>query len=160
MKKYFLIGVLAVLFLVVWINKESFSLEVKNMTLVDVFQKEHQLLNASPVLVNMWATDCVACIKEMPKLKALHKKYSDKGFRVVAIALAYDKLEAIKIYAKQNSLNFPVIYDEGEKIAPLFGKIRVTPTSFLLDSKGKVVRKAIGEPEWDDWEQQIRQLLS
>lgn len=155
------IAVIVVSFVVTmtWLNKDFFTLKVSNLNFIDIDNQPHQLFNGAPVLVNMWTSDCVACEKEMSVLKALYERYSAQGFRVIAVALSYDKLEAVKTYTEQKELNFPVIYDKDGDIAPHFGEIRVTPTSFLLDAQGGILKKSIGEPEWKSWEAEIEKQL-
>lgn len=159
MKKITVFITLSIVGLVIWLSKDMLSPKVENLQLTDIIGKPHKLFNDAPVLVNFWATDCVACIKEMPHLNALHQQYQDQGFRVIAIAMSYDKLEAIKLFNKQKQLTFPVIYDQLGEIVAYFGKVKVTPTSFLLDSKGHILKKVIGEPNWQEWQATIEQQL-
>ena len=160
MKKYIIISALCFVVALAWFGRDFLSPQVENMQLIDIHQQPHDLLKGSVTLVNMWASDCVACDKEMPKLKALHQKYSDQGFRVLAVALSYDKLRAIHAYTSHRQLNFPVIYDQDESIVANFGGVKVTPTSFLIDKKGHILFKAIGEPNWQQWEAEIKKHSS
>ena len=102
-------------------------------------------LEGKIVLVNFWATDCPGCITEMPKLVETYKQYHDKGFEIVAVSMSYDPPSQVLNYAKKNALPFPVMHDGLSEIATKFNDVRLTPTSFIVDKQGKIIRKVIGE---------------
>src|SRR6476620_8815913 len=68
-------------------------------------------LKGKVTLVNFWATDCPGCIKEMPQLTNTYKKYNEKGFEIVAVAMPYDPPAQVLNYAKMKALPFPVMHD-------------------------------------------------
>jgi peroxiredoxin len=100
------------------------------------------------VLVNFWATDCDACVAEMPKLVATYGKYRDRGFETVAVAMSYDRPDYVLAYAEKNRLPFKVALDPMGTVAKSFGDIEATPTTFVLDKRGKVVARYLGEPDF------------
>lgn len=102
-------------------------------------------LQGKVVLVNFWATDCPGCIKEMPDLIKTYHDYKDKGFELIAVAMSYDPPNHVLNYTKKNALPFPVMHDGYGEIAASFNDVRVTPTAFILDKEGKVIRRIIGE---------------
>lgn len=104
----------------------------------------HQL-RGKMVLVNFWATSCPGCVSEMPKLAATYKEYHDKGFEVVAVAMDYDPPDQVLHFAKKNELPFPVALDIDGGIAHAFGDVQVTPTSYVIDQKGNIVQRVMGE---------------
>ena len=112
-------------------------------------------LQGKTVLVNFWATSCPGCVKEMPQIVDTYKQYKDKGFEVIAVAMAYDPPDHVVNYAKKNALPFPVALDIDGAISNTFGEVLVTPSSFVIDAKGNVVRRVIGELDFVD----LRSLL-
>lgn len=102
-------------------------------------------LKGKIVLVNFWATDCPGCIAEMPELIETYKQYHDKGFEVIAVSMSYDPPSQVLNYTKKNALPFPVMHDSMSEIAIQFNDVRLTPTSFIMDKQGKIIRKVIGE---------------
>lgn len=102
-------------------------------------------LKGKVVLVNFWATDCPGCIKEMPDLIKTYNDYKDKGFELIAVAMSYDPPNHVLNYTQKNALPFPVMHDGYGEIAASFNDVRVTPTAFILDKQGKVIRRVIGE---------------
>ena len=102
-------------------------------------------LRGKVVLVNFWATTCPGCIAEMPKLIETYQRYHGKGFELVAVAMAYDPPSHVAAYAKKNALPFTVALDTQGDAALAFGDVKLTPTAFLIDRDGRVVRHVVGE---------------
>ncbi|HEX4984460.1 MAG TPA: TlpA disulfide reductase family protein [Burkholderiales bacterium] len=105
-------------------------------------------LKGKVVLVNFWATSCTACMHEMPKIVQTHEKYSDRGLETVAVAMSYDPPDRVFAYAQQAKLPFRVTLDIFGKAMDAFGGIRGTPTTFLVDRRGNIVRRFEGEPDF------------
>jgi thiol-disulfide isomerase/thioredoxin len=68
-------------------------------------------LRGKVVLVNFWATSCVTCVKEMPKLVETHRKYQARGFETLAVAMGYDPPNYVLAYTERNALPFKVALD-------------------------------------------------
>ena len=117
-------------------------------------------MKGSVVLVNFWATTCAVCIREMPKLIALFEKYRTEGYRTVAVAMPYDPPNRVVDYVARRVLPFDVVMDIDGSVLRAFGDVPGTPTTFLVDKRGRIVRKYLGEPDFADLEQQIRSALS
>jgi peroxiredoxin len=105
-------------------------------------------LNGKVVYVNFWATDCPGCIKEMPDLIKTYDTYHARGFEVLAVAMQYDPPDYVRNYTEKNRLPFKVVLDTHGQIAQAFGGIMLTPTAFLIDRHGKIVKRLLGEPEF------------
>jgi len=112
-------------------------------------------LKGKVVLVNFWATDCPGCIAEMPGLIKTYNEYKPKGFEVIAVAMEYDPPSQVLTYTQKNALPFPVMHDSYGEISRKFGTVQLTPTAFILDKQGNILRKVIGELNFHD----LRQLL-
>ena len=110
-------------------------------------------------LINFWATDCPGCIKEMPDLIKTYNKYKDNNFEILAISMHYDPPSRVMSYAQKNSLPFPVIMDIKKDIIKHFKKVKLTPTSILVNHEGKIVNTIIGEIEFKEFNQTVEALL-
>jgi peroxiredoxin len=108
-------------------------------------------LRGKVVLVNFWATSCVVCVKEMPRMVETYKKYAPRGYEMVAVAMSYDHPNQVAEFATSRGLPFPVALDTDGAIAKSFGNIRVTPTTFVLDKRGRVLKQYLGEPDWAEF---------
>ena len=117
-------------------------------------------LRGKVVLVNFWATTCVTCVKEMPKLIETHKKFAPRGYETVAVAMSYDPPGQVAEFANSRGLPFKVALDVNGEIARGFGGVRVTPTSFVLDKRGRILRQFLGEPDWAAFHALLEEALS
>lgn len=100
------------------------------------------------VLVNFWATDCEVCVREMPKLAQTHRKFAPRGFETIAVAMRHDRPDYVVTYAEKNALPFKVALDVNGELAQRFGNVSLTPTTFIIDKGGRIVRQYVGEPDF------------
>ncbi len=112
------------------------SIEGKKINMTD--------LKGKVVLVNFWATDCLACVKEMPALVKTYQQYQLKGLEIIAVAMPYDPPAQVLNYATQQKLPFPVMHDGFAEMTKKFGNVDLTPTTFIFDKQGKQLQRTIG----------------
>jgi len=113
-------------------------------------------LQGKVVLLNFWATWCGPCRAEIPDLVALQERY--KG-RLQIIGLNVDDEEAdIQQYVQETGINYPVAMTSND-VRVQFGGIPALPTSFVLDTEGRVVQKHVGLWNPAVYETEIRALL-
>lgn len=116
-------------------------------------------LRGKVVLVEFWATSCVTCVEEMPKVIQTYNKYREQGFETVAVAMDYDPPNHVLNYAEKNALPFKVALDIDGSVARSFGDVRLTPTSFLIDKQGRIVKQYLGAPRMDDFQSLLEKKL-
>ncbi len=116
-------------------------------------------LRGKVVVVNFWATWCPDCVKEMPKLVDTHRKFAARSYETVAVAVRQDKAEDLARFTAQHALPFRIAFDRSGEIAREFGNVRITPTTFVIDKNGKIVRKYVGEPNWSELHQLLEREL-
>jgi len=117
-------------------------------------------LRGKVVLVNFWATSCVTCVKEMPMLSETHRKFSPRGYETIAVAMRYDHPNHVAEFVKQRQLPFKVAIDTDGSIARQFGNVRVTPTTYLIDRKGRVLKTYLGEPKVEEFHALVEKALA
>ena len=103
-----------------------------------------QELRGKVVLVKFWATSCTTCIAQMPDTIKHYEDLSPKGFETIAVAMQYDPPNYVKTYAETRKLPFPVVIDAQGKIAKAFGDVQLTPTAFLIDKQGHIIKRYLG----------------
>ena len=103
-------------------------------------------LRGRVVVLNFWATWCLECRSEMPALEQLHRDYAAQGLTVVGLNVR-EGSEAIRKYAKEMGLTFPLVLDLNGKIQGRYGAIGL-PTTFLIGRDGRAVALAIGPRDW------------
>ncbi len=112
-----------------------------------------------PLLVNFWSTTCVICLAEMPEMAKLYRDYVDQGVQVIAVAMPYDPPNEVLELTQARQYPFPVALDiKGDAVAA-FGSIKGTPTSFLLDAEGRLVKRYVGAIKFDDLRDELDKLL-
>ena len=116
-------------------------------------------LKGKVVLVNFWATSCVTCVREMPQLVETFQKYREQGYDTLAVAMRYDPPDQVLAYANKNELPFKVALDVRGDVARDFGDILLTPTSFLIDRQGRIIKRYLGEPDFAELHRLVEQLL-
>ncbi len=117
-------------------------------------------LKGKVVLINFWATDCPGCIKEMPALVKTYNEFSKKGFEIIAVAMPYDPPAQVLNYAKQKALPFPVMHDGLSEITEKFGEINLTPTTYIFDKQGHLLRRTIGNIDFTDLNIMLNEALN
>lgn len=129
------------------------------LSLIDGRQLDTATLRGKVVFVNFWATSCPPCVKEMPQMAATQSRFAARGYETVAVAMSHDKPEWVREFARRHVLPFPVALDASGVAADAFGKVRLTPTSFLIDRRGRIVQQYVGEPDWTKLNARIEALL-
>jgi len=102
----------------------------------------HELLRPGRrTLLNIWATWCVPCRREMPELELLSEPLAAAGIDLVGISIDTDTVAKIAPFLRQMGTTYPVHVSNDERIPGLFeGGAIVVPLSILLDDTGRVLR--------------------
>ena len=117
-------------------------------------------LKGKVTLVNFWATTCVSCVKEMPALVATYNKYQPQGFETLAVAMEYDPPAWVLNFAQTRQLPCKVALDNTGEIAKAWGDVKLTPTTYLVDKEGRIVKRYVGEPDMAALHRLIEELLA
>lgn len=117
-------------------------------------------LRGHVVLVNFWATDCPTCVKEMPSMVTTYNKYQKQGLEFVAVAMRHDPPNYVINYAEKNALPFRVALDPMGELAQAFGDVRLTPTTIIIDKRGNIVSRILGEPDFAKLDALIAEKLA
>ena len=128
--------------------------------LIDGTRMSSQALQGKVTLVNFWATTCISCVKEMPALIETHQKFKDRGFETVAVAMSYDQPAWVLNFAQSRQLPFKVALDHTGHLAKVWGDIKLTPTTFIVDRQGRIVKRYVGEPDFQSLHQLLDRLLT
>jgi peroxiredoxin len=129
-------------------------------TLLDGSQSSTQALKGKVTLVNFWATTCTSCVQEMPALVSTYQKFKDRGFETVAVAMAYDPPAYVVNFAQTRQLPFKVAIDNTGAAAKAWGEIRLTPTTFIVNKQGQIVKRYVGPPDFEALHQLLDKLLA
>lgn len=101
------------------------------------------------VLLNVWATWCVPCRKEMPTLDRLQRTLGGKDFQVVALSIDRQGLPVVrKFYSDISIKHLDMYVDSSGKAARDLGAVGL-PTTLLVDRAGHEIGRLVGPAEWD-----------
>ena len=133
----------------------SAPLKLPDLTFQDAQGKERKLSDwrGKTVLVNLWATWCVPCRKEMPALDGLQAKLAGPNFEVVAINIdTRDPEKPKKFLTDEGLTRLGYFTDEKAKVfqdLKSIGRALGMPTSVLVDPKGCEIGTIAGPAEWN-----------
>ncbi|HTH62368.1 MAG TPA: TlpA disulfide reductase family protein [Paraburkholderia sp.] len=116
-------------------------------------------LKGKVYLVNFWATSCTTCMHEMPQMVQTYNRFKGQGLEFVAVAMNYDAPMYVLNYAQTRQLPFKVAMDDGSA-AQKFGNVQLTPTTFVVDRNGHILKRYVGEPQFGELDQLLKKALS
>jgi peroxiredoxin len=128
--------------------------------LLDGSKQTTAQMTGKVTLVNFWATSCVTCVAEMPKIVSTYNKYRSQGFDTMAVAMSYDPPSYVVNYAETRKLPFKVAIDNTGTVAKAWGNVQLTPTTYLVNKRGQIVKQYVGEPDFAALHQLIEKLLA
>ena len=130
------------------------------VVLLDGSQKTTNDLKGKVTLVNFWATSCTTCVAEMPQIISTYEKYQDKGFDTLAVAMSYDPPSYVVNFVESRKLPFQVALDNTGSVAKAWGDVKLTPSTFIVNKRGEIVKSYIGAPDFVELHKLIEKLLA
>ena len=107
------------------------------------------------MLVNFWATSCATCVRRCRR-SSPRTKSSRRGFDTLAVAMSYDPPACCGALCRDPQVPFGVAIDNTGVVADRFGKVAMTPTTFLINKRGEIVKRYVGEPDFPALHKLIR----
>ena len=101
------------------------------------------------LLLNVWATWCGPCRKEMPALDRLQAKLGANDFEVVALSIDRGGVAAVQPFYDEADIRSLGIYVDPTTEAQAMLRIVGVPTTLLIDREGREVARYTGPAEWD-----------
>jgi peroxiredoxin len=128
--------------------------------LLDGSSKSTADLRGKVTLVNFWATSCVTCVAEMPEIVETYNRYHTRGFETLAVAMSYDPPSYVVNFAETRKLPFKVAIDNTGNVAKAWGDVRLTPSTFIVNKRGEIVKTYVGTPNFSELHLLIEKLLA
>lgn len=117
-------------------------------------------LRGKVVMVNFWATSCTTCVAEMPEMVQTYNSFKDKGLDYVAVAMSYDPPNYVMNFVQTRGLPFQVALDTQGKLANSFGDVKLTPTTFVIDKQGNIIKRYVGQPQFAELHALLNKALA
>jgi thiol-disulfide isomerase/thioredoxin len=109
-------------------------------------------LRGNVVVVNLWATWCAPCVRELPSLERLQKRYDDDGLHVLAVNVDRFPPERaakeIERFMDDLGVDLTVLVDPRGRAEDVFGSLGL-PTTIVVGRDGSLVYRRLGEGRWD-----------
>jgi peroxiredoxin len=123
-------------------------------------------LRGRVVLLNVWATWCKPCVREMPALQRLYEALEPAGLSVVAVSVDNAALglgsaaDDVRAFVAEYGIGFTILLDPESAIENVF-QVTGLPMTYVIRRDGRIHSKVLGPREWDDpgTQAEIRQLL-
>src|SRR3989304_379709 len=109
------------------------------------------------VILDLWATWCPPCRKEIPGFISLYNKYKGNGVEIIGIAFDENGVEVVPPFIKKMGINYPVYLDGGD-IGQVYD-LQAYPTTIIYGKDGKESNKHIGFVSEKEFEDEIGELL-
>ncbi|MDZ7585288.1 MAG: TlpA disulfide reductase family protein [Thiobacillus sp.] len=156
---------LILLGLIVWlwfrppaeVSEENRPASAWAVTLPDGRALSSDSLRGKVVLVNFWATWCPYCRKEKPAIDAFWQDYRDRGFEVISISID-DPAEKIAAWMQDKDYAF-MAAPTNASVTAAFGNVASVPTSFIVDTEGRIRHKIAGQVHYPRLEKLVTPLL-
>ncbi|AWE06424.1 thiol-disulfide oxidoreductase [Lysinibacillus sp. 2017] len=129
-----------------------FNLQGEEVTLSD--------LQGKRVVLNFWATWCPPCEAEMPHMQKYYDKYSEEdNVEIIGVNLTYskEKLERVEQFVQNYNIKFPVLLEMDESVASQY-EILTIPSTFMIDTEGRIQKKILGPLDLDALRNNVKQL--
>ncbi len=101
------------------------------------------------VLLNLWATWCAPCRKELPSLDRLRQSLPSSDFEIIALSIDRDGVAAVHPFFKAIGITGLRIYVDPTGQATSTLKASGLPTTLLVDRAGREIGRLVGPAEWD-----------
>lgn len=100
------------------------------------------------VIVNFWTTWCPPCRFELPSMERAYQLFKKHDIEILAINVGED-VDTIFTFTVDYPVSFPLLMDLDSKVINDYPVIGL-PTTYVIDTEGRLVYRAIGTREWDD----------
>jgi len=132
-----------------------------DFTLTDANGKRVSLsdFRGKVVLLNFWATWCGPCAIEIPWFVQFEQQFRSKGLEIIGVSLDDDGWKAIKPFAEQHHINYPILLGN-DSVAQLYGGLDALPTTFMIDREGRIAYPPhVGLADKNEYLHEIETLL-
>ncbi|RUM88669.1 MAG: hypothetical protein DSZ24_03075 [Thermodesulfatator sp.] len=151
-----------ILFLALVLTGMGFSYPKKSpdITFSDLDGHRYRLsdFRGKVVVLNFFKSDCPPCMVELRELARLYRKYKKDGLMIVSLMVDEEALPLLPRIVEAKKITYPVGLAT-EETMEAFGGVYITPTTFIIDRQGEVVKRLLGYAGEEYLEKKIREYL-
>ena len=125
------------------------ELKTADFTVYDASGNKHKLSDyaGKPIIINLWATWCPPCKRELPHFEKYYKQYGDKiQFLMIDVWEEKSIQNDVKKFISDNGYTFPVFYDYDSSADAAYG-MGAIPVTIVINSSGELVEQHLGSME-------------
>jgi thiol-disulfide isomerase/thioredoxin len=131
------------------VHRQNKGKPIPDVNVLDAMGHETKLASLQdgrPLLVNLWASWCAPCVKELPTLQQLRNQ---RGGRLIVLPINQDMgpQKSVEAFLNDHKLNFVAYQDPKMALSGALGA-EVLPTTVLYDANGKEVWRYVGDLDW------------
>ena len=130
-----------------------------SISTIDGRRFDSAAIEGRPLLVTFWSTTCAVCLREMPEMEALYRRFAPRGFEIIAVSMPWDPPGEVVRLARARALPYPVALDVDGAIGRAFGDVSSTPTHFLIEPGGDVAWRRTGELDFSGLGVRLQSML-
>lgn len=109
-------------------------------------------LRGKALLLNVWATWCGPCRKEMPALDRVQARFGGPDFEVIALAADVGGIDAVRAFYRALRIENLAIYVDKDLTAMRELGVTALPTTLLVDQRGREIARSFGAADWESME--------
>ncbi|MGI2261674.1 TlpA disulfide reductase family protein [Shewanella sp. GXUN23E] len=129
---------------------KSFPIEAIPFQTVDGKPVDFSQYKGKVVMVNMWATWCPPCVRELPALDKLSQQFDPDEFVVLPISIDAEGQQQVQPFLKELGMSdFISYYDPQQKLGEIF-PLDYIPATFILDQNGDLIAFVRSFVDWND----------
>jgi thiol-disulfide isomerase/thioredoxin len=95
-------------------------------------------------VINIWATWCPPCVREIPHFVAVQSEMKDQNVRFIGISVDEGSKEVVESFYNRMNMNYPVVIANLEDMTKIFGEITAIPTTFIINPQWQIVKRHTG----------------
>lgn len=102
--------------------------------------------------LHFWATWCIPCVKELPKVNEAQRRYRNLGLKIVAVSMDGSRSDKVRKFYQDNRIDsLDVLLDTDQSALKHF-KVKGLPTTIFITPEGKEVKRILGDLDWENGE--------
>ena len=131
-----------------------------DFTLPDLEGRDVRLssLKGQPVVIRFWSDWSTACEEEMIAIEPVYNEFKGRGLEILSVNVGQHEQTAREFVAKLG-ITYPTLHDRHSEVSGVYGVVDL-PSTFFLDSTGKVVGKITGEAEEGEFVALVKKATS